>query len=142
MNKLQAKTFLGIDYGVKRIGLALGDTSENVARPFKIIHKLNELDDIVPAKNVGAFVVGWPLQPDGTEGKTCGQVKLFCNRLKEKFGLPVYFVDERLSSTESEEYLRDTLFMRPKNRKDILDAESARVILQRFFNTKVRKNLA
>ena len=134
MNKLQAKIFLGIDYGTKRIGLALGDNAEKVARAFKIIHNIKELDDIVPAKNVVAFVVGWPLQPDGTEGETCQQVKLFCNRLKEKFGLPVYLVDERLSSKKSEEYLRDTLFMRANKRKDILDAESARVILQKFLD--------
>ena len=134
MNKLQAKTFLGIDYGIKRIGLALGDNTEKVARAFKIIHQLKELEDIVPAKNVNAFVVGWPLQPDGTEGETCQKVKLFCNRLIEKFELPIYFVDERLSSKKSEEYLRDTLFMRADKRKDILDAESARVILQQFLD--------
>ena len=134
MNKLQAKTFLGIDYGVKRIGLALGDSTEKVARALKIIHQLKELDDIIPAKNVGAFVVGWPLQPDGTEGETCAQVKLFYDRLKEKFGLPVYLVDERLSSKKSEEYLRDTLFMRASKRKEVLDAESARVILQEFLD--------
>ena len=136
MNKLQAKTFLGIDYGEKRIGLALGNGAEKVARTFKIIHQLNELDDIVPAKNIEAFVVGWPLQPDGTEGKTCHQVKLFCNRLTEKFGLPIFFIDERFSSKKSEEYLRDGLFMRPNKRKDILDAESARVILQEFLDPK------
>ena len=134
MNKLQVKTFLGIDYGTQRIGLALGNNAEKVARAFKIIHKITELDDIIPAKNVTAFAVGWPLQPDGSEGKTCAQVKLFCDRLIEKFGLPVHLVDERLSSKKSEEYLRDTLFMRPKKRKDILDAESARVILQSFFD--------
>ena len=122
MNKLQAKTFLGIDYGTKRIGLALGNDTEKIARTFKIIHNMKELNDIVPAKNVGAFVVGWPLQPDGTEGETCAQVKLFCNRLKEKFKLPIFYVDERLSSKKSEEYLRDTLFMRANKRKDILDA--------------------
>ena len=134
MKKLQAKTFLGIDYGAKRIGLALGSDAEKIARTFKIIHNLNELNDVVPAKNVGAFVVGWPLQPDGTEGETCAQVKLFCNRLKEKFGLPIFYVDERLSSKKSEEYLRDSLFMRANKRKDILDAESARVILQEFLD--------
>lgn len=137
MKKLQAKTFLGIDYGTKRIGLALGNNAEKVARSFKIIHKLNELDDIVPAKNVDTFVVGWPLQPDGTEGETCAQVKLFCDRIKEKFGLPVFYVDERLSSKKSEEYLRDTLCMRPEKRKNILDAESARVILQQFLDHSV-----
>ena len=134
MKKLQAKIFLGIDYGKKRIGLALGNDAEKVARAFKIIHLLKELEDIIPAKDIGAFVVGWPLQPDGTEGETCHQVKLFCNRLKEKFGLPIYMVDERLSSKKSEEYLRDTLFMRANKRKDILDAESARVILQEFLD--------
>ena len=134
MNKLQAKTFLGIDYGTKRIGLALGNIAEKAARPFKIIHQLKELEDIIPAKNVDAFVVGWPLQPDGTEGETCRQVNLFCERLIEKFGLPVFYVDERLSSKKSEEYLRDSLFMRPDKRKDILDAESARVILQQFLD--------
>lgn len=139
MNKLQAKTFLGVDYGAKRIGLALGDASEKMARSFKIIHKLNELDDIVPAKNVDAFVVGWPLQPDGTEGETCQQVRFFCKRLTEKFGLPIFYVDERLSSKKSEEYLRDTLFMRPEKRKNILDAESARVILQNFFDNQTIK---
>ena len=137
MKKLQAKTFLGIDYGTKRIGLALGDSAEKVARAFKIIHQLKELDDIVPAKNIEAFVVGWPLEPDGNEGDTCKQVKLFCNRLTEKFGLPVFYVDERLSSKKSEEYLRDTLFMRPEKRKNILDAESARVILQQFLDYSV-----
>ena len=134
MNKLQSKTFLGIDYGTKRIGLALGNIAEKAARPFKIIHQLKELEDIIPAKNVDAFVVGWPLQPDGTEGETCRQVKLFCERLIEKFGIPVFYVDERLSSKKSEEYLRDSLFMRPDKRKDILDAESARVILQQFLD--------
>ena len=43
MNKLQAKTFLGIDYGVKRIGLALGDNAEKIARAFKIIHNITHL---------------------------------------------------------------------------------------------------
>ena len=134
MIKLQEKNFLGIDYGQKRIGLALGDANTKIAKSFKIIHKINELNDIVPAKEIDAFVVGWPLESDGTEGNTCTQVKLFCERLKEKFNLPIYLVDERLSSKKAENYLRDTLFMRPDKRKNILDAESARLILQSFFD--------
>ena len=134
MIKLQEKNFLGIDYGQKRIGLALGDANTKIAKSFKIIHKINELNDIVPAKEIDAFVVGWPLESDGTEGNTCTQVKLFCERLKEKFNLPIYLIDERLSSKKAENYLRDTLFMRLDKRKNILDAESARLILQSFFD--------
>ena len=128
------KNFLGIDYVEKRIGLALGNDTEKIAHTFKIIHKMNELDDIVPAKNVHAFVMGLPLQPDGTEGKTAELARMFATRLEEKFHLPIYWVDETKSSVAAESYLKDTLFMRPDKRKNILDAESARVILQRWFD--------
>ena len=127
------KNFLGIDYGEKRMGLALAGETERVAKAFKIIHKLNELDDIVPAKDVVAFIVGLPLQPDGTEGDTAANARLFATRLEEKYGLPVYWQDERKSSVAAENYLKEGLCMRPNKRKEILDAESARVILQRWL---------
>ncbi len=133
MNKLQEKTFLGIDYGQKRIGLAIGTLDEKIARSFKIIHHIKELNDIVPAKQIDAFVVGWPLQSDGSEGETCHRVKLFCSALTRQFQKPIYYVDERLTSQKAENYLKDTLYMKIKNRQKILDAESARIILQRFF---------
>ena len=129
------KNFLGIDYGEKRIGLAVGNSTEKIAHTFKTIHKINELDDIVLSKNIQAFVIGLPLQPDGTEGKTAELAHLFANRLQEKFHLPIYWIDETKSSTSAENYLKNTLFMRPDKRKDILDAESARIILQRWFDT-------
>lgn len=134
MNKIQEKTFLGIDYGQKRIGLAIGKKEDKIAHSFKIIHHINELNDIVPAKQIEAFVIGWPLQPDGTEGETCDKVQLFCGALERRFNLPIYKVDERLTSRKAETYLRDTLYMRPENRKKVLDAESARLILQLFFD--------
>ena len=127
------KNFLGIDYGEKRIGLAQAGERERVAKAFKIIHKLNELDDIVPSKDVIAFVVGLPLQPDGTEGDTAASARLFAARLEEKYKLPVYWQDERKSSVAAENYLKEGLYMRPNKRKEILDAESARVILQRWL---------
>ena len=127
------KNFLGIDYGTKRIGLALAGEKECLPRSFKIIHKLNELDDIIPAKNICAFVIGLPLQPDGTEGDTAASARLFAARLEEKYNLPVYWQDERKTSTTAENYLKKTLCMRPDKRKEILDAESACVILERWL---------
>jgi len=129
------KNFLGIDYGEKRIGLALGNNAEKIAHTFKTIHKINELDDIVPAKSIHAFVIGLPLQPDGTEGKTAQLAHQFASRLAEKFALPVYWMDERKSSVAAENYLKNTLYMRPNKRKNILDAQSACIILQRFLDT-------
>jgi len=127
------KNFLGIDYGEKRIGLALAGETEKIARAFKIIHKLKELDDIVPAKNVVAFVMGLPLQPDGSEGETAANARLFAAQLEAKYALPVYWQDERKTSVAAESYLKDGLYMRPDKRKEILDAESARIILERWL---------
>ena len=124
---------LGIDYGSVRIGLALSDAKWEHATPFKIISKIKELDDIVPAKNVVGFVIGLPLQTDGQEGKTAYQARLFANRLAEKFNLPILWVDERYTSVKAESYLKDDLFMRPDKRKKVLDAHAATLLLERAF---------
>ena len=55
---------MGIDYGTVRIGIALSDSEKKIATPFKIIHKLKEIDDLIPSKNICAFVVGLPLPTD------------------------------------------------------------------------------
>ena len=125
---------LGIDYGSVRIGLALSDLKREQATPFKIISKIKELDDIVPAKNVVGFVIGLPLQTDGEEGATAQNARLFAARLTEKFNLPILWVDERYSSLETESYLQEACFMRPDKRKKVLDAHVAARLLERAFS--------
>ena len=130
---------LGIDYGSVRIGLALSDSVWEHAQPFKIISKIKELDDIVPAKNVVGFVLGLPLQTDGAEGETARQARLFANRLYEKFGLPILWIDERYTSVKAESYLKNDLFMRPDKRKKVLDAHAATLLLERAFEILKQK---
>lgn len=124
---------IGIDYGSVRIGIALSDKDRQMARPFKIIAKLIELDDIVRSKEVCGFVIGMPYQPDGTEGETAEAVRQFANRLTQKYNLPIYFVDERLSSSRAEKALID-IGMRSKKIKKVLDANVARDLLQSVLN--------
>ena len=124
---------LGIDYGSIRIGLALSDTNQQIAMPFKTIFKLKELDDIVPSKDVHAFVVGLPLQTDGTEGFIAGQVRLFCQRLIEKYDLPVLLIDERYTSKYAQEAMQGRC-MRQKRQQQVLDSEAAARILQKALN--------
>ena len=124
---------LGIDYGMVRIGLALSDAERQIVRPFKVIHKLKELDDIVPAKNIGVFVVGLPLQTDGQEGDIAKQVRLFCNRLIEKYQLPVVLVDERYTSKYATEYMCGH-GVRKKRQDEMIDAVAASRILQKALN--------
>ena len=125
---------MGIDYGSVRIGIALSDAKREIATPFKIIAKIKELDDIVPAKNVVGFVLGLPLQTDGEEGETARNARLFSDRLAEKFGLPILWVDERYSSVQTESFLQEACFMRPDKRKKVLDAYVAARLLERAFH--------
>ena len=96
--------------------------------------KIQELDDIVPSKNVVGFVMGLPLQTDGMEGKTATNARLFADRLIQKFNLPILWIDERYSSVQTEEYLRDSCFMRLKNRKKVLDMMVAERLLEKAFH--------
>ncbi len=124
---------LGIDYGSVRIGLALSDINQQIATPFKTIFKLKELDDIVPAKDIGGFVVGLPLQTDGTEGYIAGQVRLFCQRLIEKYERPVCLIDERYTSQYAQEAMMGRC-MRQKRQQQVIDSEAAARILQKALN--------
>ena len=118
---------------MRRIGLALSDKAGLIATPFKTIYQLKELDDIVLAKDVKAFVVGLPLQTDNQEGEIAAQVRLFCNRISEKYGLPVFLVDERYTSKFASEYLSGRC-MREKKQKKVLDAFAAARILQKALD--------
>ena len=124
---------MGIDYGSVRIGLALSDAARDTVRPFKIIARMRELEDIIPARQVVGFVIGLPLQPDGTEGTTADQARLFAARLTDKFGLPILWVDERYSSVATEAYLQEVACMRAENRKKVLDAHVAARLLERVL---------
>lgn len=127
------KPLIGIDYGSVRIGVAVSDTDRKIATPFKIIAKIIELDDIVRSKEAVGFVIGMPYQPDGTKGDTAAQVHLFADRLMQKYGLPILFVDERLSSVHAEEDMR-AIGVRLKKAKKTLDAKVARDLLQKVLD--------
>ena len=132
-NDIKQQTFLGIDYGAKRIGLALKEKNTYTVYPLKIIHKINELDDIVKSKQIEFFVVGMPFETSGNMGKTAQQVRLFTNRLTEKFNLPIYFTDERYTSLNAQEKL-NALCVSTKRQKDILDNYAAVEIIKRFLS--------
>lgn len=127
------KRLLGIDYGMKRIGLSLSDKAGLIAEPFKIIYQLKELDDIIPSKEIEGVIIGLPLQTDGSEGNIAKQVRLFANRVSEKYNLPVFLVDERYTSKYATEYL-NARCVSEKKQKKILDAYAAARILQKAID--------
>lgn len=130
------KAVLGIDYGSKRMGLAVSDLSCTIATPYKILYRreisadMAELRKIMAEKEIGAVVMGLPLQMNGEEGEIAAKVRKFAAILEENFKFPVLLWDERLSSSAMENFLIKEADLSRKKRAKVLDASAAAYILQ------------
>ncbi|NLX06695.1 MAG: Holliday junction resolvase RuvX [Phycisphaerae bacterium] len=136
---------IAIDYGTKRIGLAVGDAALRIAMPWDVLDARN--DPAADAQTVWdhlrrsgdpveTLVVGLPLNMDGTEGPQAQLVRTFGQALAELSSRPVEYVDERLSSFHAEQKFRPPGKSRnQKSRKPNrpLDAVAAAVILDAYF---------
>jgi putative Holliday junction resolvase len=135
------KRLLGLDIGTKTIGLALSDSSHNIATPLRTVQRRKFTLDIQDMKTeidefaVGGYVLGFPLNMDGTEGPRCQSVRHFAEEMRnhpEIFGPNpwIAFWDERLSTASVEDFLVETVDMKRTKRKQIIDALAAQHILQ------------
>jgi putative Holliday junction resolvase len=135
---------LGIDYGEKRIGLALSDEMEMTARGLSVIERRSKKADLetiaasVSEHGVGAIVVGYPLRLDGTAGIQCEKVDRFIAAIREVSSVPVIAWDETLSTKEAEGLMREAGVKRRKKR-GMVDRIAAAVILQDYLNRKSRR---
>jgi len=129
---------LGIDVGAVRIGLALSDPLGMTAQPLDVIKRTTperDLDAIRKAvrdNEVTVLVIGLPLNMDGSEGPAVEHARLF-GKLLEPLGLPIEFVDERLSTVVAESVLLEADMRRDK-RKQVRDKVAAAVILQAWLD--------
>ena len=130
---------LGLDYGSRRIGVAicdeLGMTAQGVAT---IARKNREADldtiaELVRRHGVERIVIGYPIQLDGSEGIQCGKINRFVRRLEMRFSLPVIRWDEALSTKEAEELLRQRGVCSEK-RREVVDRIAASIILQGYLD--------
>lgn len=100
---------LAIDYGRKRLGLAVSDEGRMVARPLGTMERVNRRADLARLKKVAReqavtqLVVGLPLRLDGTEGEIAAEARAFGERIAKALRLPLAMVDERLTSWEASE---------------------------------------
>ncbi|MBS7401056.1 MAG: Holliday junction resolvase RuvX [Eubacteriales bacterium] len=131
---------LGIDYGRRRIGLALSDPTLLIATPLVIIENrglkknLLRIMDIVEKNDVGQIVVGLPLHVNGDESEMSREARHF-GSMFTALGLPVAFVDERYTSVEAESIIGDD----PRS-KSLVDKVAASIILQMYLDER-RKSL-
>ena len=136
---------LGLDYGDRRIGVAVSDELGITARGLATIVRrglkrdLDELERMIGACGAEKIVIGFPVRLDGTAGIQCEKVDRFIRALEKRFTLPVERWDESLSTWEAEEILSEALVNR-KKRKAVVDRLAASIILQDYLN-KQKKNM-
>lgn len=132
-------SILAFDYGLKRIGVAVGNTEIRIAHPLETIHgESNEVKFGAIARLIGDWqpallVVGLPTYLDGAEHEMTEHCRRFARRLEGRFGLKTVLVDERLSSAEASEYLNQA-GRRGRKQKPVLDQVAAQRILQTFLD--------
>jgi putative holliday junction resolvase len=132
----------GIDFGNRRIGLAISNPDQLSAYPVETIERGRSLEaDLatlrarLTALEVRRVVVGLPLNMDGTVGPQARAAQVFAHRLEEATGIPVELCDERLSSFEAEERLKG-IPVRRNRRKLAIDAVAASVILESWLRSQ------
>ncbi|MGD8430284.1 MAG: Holliday junction resolvase RuvX [Ectothiorhodospiraceae bacterium] len=138
-------TYLGLDFGLKRLGVAVGQSVTGSARPLTTLACRGGEPDwsafqvLLDEWRPDALVVGIPRHADGTASTTTAQAEAFTNRLRRVTGLTVHRVDESLSSHEAAKRLRDSgRPVRSKRDKAILDQVAAQVILETWFGERNR----
>jgi len=140
-HKLLAGNILSFDFGEKRVGVAIGNNITNSIHPLKTIEaskkidRYSKIESLLEIWKPTQLIVGYPLNEDGSKSRMTLLAKKFGEKLKNKFNIPVHFVDERYSSSEAELRLK-ALEKNLKKRKHIIDQVAAMIILDSFFEAE------
>ena len=138
---MQYKRIMCLDYGDVRIGIAFSDLLQTIASPYETYTRKNLDEDIgyfeklAKQQVVEKIIIGLPYNMDGTVGERILVTKEFGTMLSQKLGLPVEYVDERLSSVEAEDILKEAKIPAIK-RKGMIDKIAASIILQTYLNSQ------
>jgi putative Holliday junction resolvase len=123
-------TIFAFDFGVKRIGVAMGNTMLRQAEPLKVISAVDnarrfaDIQQLLEEWKPALLVVGLPMHPDGNEHEMTARARRLANQLHGRFSLPVELVDERYSSA-----------VISAKRGEVIDDRAAAIILQQYFDT-------
>lgn len=136
---------LGMDLGTRTLGLATSDRLGLIASPFKTIRYedindlVNEVLEIIKNEKIEVLVLGYPKNMNNTEGPAVERTNSFKSLLESKTDLEINLIDERLSTVEAENYLLEEDMSR-KNRKGVIDAVAASVILDTYLRQQEIRN--
>jgi len=132
---------MGLDFGTRTIGVAVSDAALRVASPVTIVRRrkfsldVAEIAELVESRNIGGFVVGLPLNMDGTEGARCQATRDLTSELLLRIDLPCAFQDERMSTQAVERAMIAEADLTRAKRKKSIDSAAAAWILQAALDT-------
>ncbi|HEX2491860.1 MAG TPA: Holliday junction resolvase RuvX [Blastocatellia bacterium] len=136
---------MALDYGERRVGVAISDELQLIARPLTTIRRekkgyaqiIDRIRELVDENEVATLVVGLPLNMDGSRGAAVDRVESFISDLRRSVSIPVVAVDERLTSREADRMLRE-MGMGLRERRARSDEYAASVILQDYIDEQRR----
>lgn len=137
---------LGLDYGDRTVGVAVSDPMGMGAtgveiiyrkRPTKLRSTLSRIGELIDQYDACGLVLGWPLNIDGTEGIRCERTGEFGRALEQRFSLPVIYWDERLTTVEAYDIMKEAGIHR-SSQKNYVDEVAAIVILQDYLENGLK----
>ena len=138
--KLTVTTYLGFDFGNKKIGVAVGQTTTATASPLQTIRSINQVPNwdligqLIKEWQPIGLVVGISKQQDGSDNLITPRMRKFCQQLEGRYQLPVHQVDETLSTFEAKQLLFDDLNVSATKLWEVQDQLAAQLILQSWLN--------
>ena len=132
---------LAVDFGEKRVGLAVSDPDTRIALPMTTLERssdaqiITEIADIIDREQVDLIVVGEPLNLDGSRGTAAERAASFARKLAKSTGSQCKLVDETLTSVAAEERLREA-GVDVRRHRERIDAVAAQILLQQFLDSR------
>ncbi len=137
-------TYLGFDFGYKKIGVAVGETITVTASPLQTIRSINQSPDwqilsrLIKEWKPTGLVVGISRKMDGTDNPVTPRIIKFCNQLEGRYQLPVFKQDETLSTFEAKQMLFDDVNVTATKLWEVQDQLAAQLILQSWLNDHIK----
>jgi len=137
---------LGFDYGVKKIGVAVGDTETNIANALATVRAVNqktgwsEITKIIDTWQPAKMIVGISRQEDGSDNEVTPKMTRFARQLEGRYGCSVELFDEALTTFEAKQILFDEVQVSANKLWEVQDQVAAQLILQSWLNTQQHSN--
>jgi putative Holliday junction resolvase len=138
---MESNRFLGLDYGGRRVGVAISDPQGLIARPLDTLivssmkNTVEQVKNLIDENEIAGIVIGLPLNLSGQPSDLSQEAELFGSNLEKEIKQPIYFEDERFSSKQAEQVLHSH-GKKIKGNKGIIDRISAAIILQSFLDRR------